>query len=178
MLRLALAGTETHLQSTLCAACPQGPIGCCVGPPDYTWADIGSMVARGDRDWVLSQIAARNLFPRPTGLALRRVRRRDNPLAPRHLKCVHHGLHGCTIAADQRPSTCNVFVCADVYTEAGEARGEPIVQEARAAHARFVEATIRRQKALADRIAETYPEGIPWDAAFLDWLASEIVAIR
>lgn len=177
MIRLTQAGPSIRLGSTLCDACPQGSVGCCVSPPDLGWADIGRIVSRGDGGFVLEQIRAGNLSPRPGGLAVRRVRRRESAELPRRLKCVYHGREGCTIAAERRPSTCNWFLCADAFADAGEARGDPIAVRARALHAALVDRQVRHDRALAARIAEVWPEGPAWDAGFLDWLGAELSAL-
>src|SRR4051794_14499648 len=109
MIRLTVLGESTHLLSTLCAACPQGPAGCCVAPPEYDWSDLGRVVARGGRDFLLAALAARKAEPTRRGLAVRRVRRREGPTLPREAKCVFHGARGCTIDPDRRPATCNYF---------------------------------------------------------------------
>ena len=131
MIRLTLSGAHTRLESTLCGACPQGTVGCCVSPPALGWADVGRIVSSGGRDWILAEIAAGNLSPGPSGLEVRRERRRESATTPRRLKCVYHGPAGCTIAAEHRPSTCNYFLCADAFAEGGEARGEPTATRAR-----------------------------------------------
>jgi hypothetical protein len=166
MIRLPIVGEHPQLSSTLCAECPQGPLGCCVGPPDHAWADVAGLVARGDRDWVLAEIAAGRLIPKATGLAMRLVRRRESPTTPRRRKCVYHNLDGCTLPPARRPGTCNHFLCSDAYARAGERAAF----EARAKHAAFVEARVADSRAIAERVAEAFPEGPTWDAAFLDGL--------
>ncbi len=173
MIRLKLAGADTRLESTLCEACPQGAVGCCVSPPDLGWADVGRVVSRGGRDWILAELASGNLAPRPHGLAVRRVRRRDSATTPRRLKCVYHGLHGCTIAPERRSATCNYFLCADAFAEGGEGRGEPAALTARATHGELAAWYTRANQVLASRIALVWPDGVIWDAAFLDWLGGE-----
>jgi hypothetical protein len=168
MIRLVLLGADTQILSTLCAACPQGPAGCCVAPPEYDWSDVGRVVASGGRDWLLAQLADRRVAPAPRGLAVKRVKKREQPEQPRLFKCVFHGARGCTIDHALRPSTCNYFVCDDVFRDGGAA--EP---EARRVHALLRDVYERWDRAIAARIAAAWPEGPPWDAAFLDWLGAE-----
>src|SRR5262245_25470840 len=47
VIRLEVLGAHTHLHSTLCRRCPQGPAGCCAAPPAVAWADIGRISALG-----------------------------------------------------------------------------------------------------------------------------------
>jgi hypothetical protein len=168
MLRLALLGPDSHLGSTLCAACPQGPAGCCVAPPEYDFSDLARVVLHGGRDFLLAELAARRLLPAARGLAVKRVRRRDGPTSPREARCVHHGPRGCTIAPELRPETCNYFLCEDTFVE--DRAREPA---ARAAHAALRALYDRWDEELAARIAARYPEGPTWDAGFLDWLGEE-----
>jgi hypothetical protein len=176
MIRLVQAEAHTRLESTLCAACPQGSLGCCVSPPELGWADVGRIVSRGGRDWILAELAAGNLQLRPDGLAIRRVRRRESALVPRRLKCVYHGGEGCTIPPDRRSATCNYFLCADAFAEGGEARGEPVAARARDAHATLRTRYTRWDRDLAARLGAVWPERATWDAAFLDWLGTEFDA--
>src|SRR5690348_16239953 len=124
MIRIELSGVHTRLCSTLCAECPQGPAGCCVSPPEFDWSDIGRVVSQGGRDWLLEQLAAKNLLPVARGLGLRRELRKESLTAPRENKCVYHGPLGCTITPERRPATCNYFLCEDAFVEGGEGRGE------------------------------------------------------
>jgi len=172
MIRLELAGAHTRLGSTLCEACPQGGIGCCAGPPDLGLSDVGRIVLRGGREWILAEIAAGNLRPGPAGLTIRRVRRRESADTPRRPKCVYHRLQGCTIPPDRRSATCNYFLCADAFAEGGEARGHPDARKARALHATLRDLYSRWDADLAARRPE--PE---WDAAILDWLGQELEAL-
>jgi hypothetical protein len=173
MIRLTLLGVHTRLGSTLCAACPQGSTGCCAGPPDVDWADIGRIVSLGGRSFLLAEIASKNLIPWEGGLRLRRVRKRTSPLEPRRARCVYHGPEGCTIAPSQRPAACNYFLCQDAFTEGGEGRGDPVALSARAAHAALSRHYKRSTERLAERIRSLWPEGPRWDVAFLDWLGAE-----
>jgi hypothetical protein len=173
MLRLALAGPDSHLGSTLCAACPQGPAGCCVAPPEYDWSDLARVVLHGGRDFLLGELAARRLLPAARGLALRRVRRRDGPTSPREARCVEHGPEGCTIAPELRPETCNYFLCEDAFTL------DPVREpHARAAHAALKTLYERWDGELDALVAARFPEGPPWDGAFLEWLAGEAARQR
>jgi hypothetical protein len=172
MIRLPVASEHPQLASTLCTECPQGPVGCCVGPPDHSRSDVAALVARGDRDFLLAEIAAGNLTPRASGLALRLVRRRESATTPRRRKCVYHRLGGCTLPPSRRPGTCNHFLCTDAYARACEGHGDGVAEEARAIHGSFVAASVSQSRALGERIVEAFPEGPPWDAAFLDGLAA------
>jgi hypothetical protein len=173
MIHLEIAGPHTRLCSTLCAACPFASAGCCTSPPEHDWSDLGRVVAAGGRDWVLAQIAAKNLVPAARGLAVRRVRRRESLTAPREHKCVYHGARGCTIDPSLRPATCNYFLCDEAYVEGGERRGDPAAVAARAQHRALIDMYTAWDRDIEARVRERFPEGVPWDAAFLDWLGQE-----
>jgi len=173
VIRLELLGPHTRLLSNLCARCPQGSAGCCMSPPEVDWSDVGRIVALGGQGFVLEQLAAGNLIPTSSGLRHRRVRRRERPTDPRRMKCVFHGAEGCTIAHEQRPATCNYYLCEDAYADGGERRGDPDAPAARRAHALLREVVRRWDEEIAGRIAALWPEGPTWDAAFLAWLGEE-----
>ena len=173
MIRLQILGDDTCLLSTLCARCPEGPAGCCVAPPEYDWSDIGRVVRHGGVDWLASRIAEKRVTPSARGLAVKRVRKREGPTLPRESKCVFHGKEGCTIAHDRRPATCNYFLCEHAFREGG-----PEAPRARAVHDGLKTAFERWDEALASRVSEAFPEGAPWDAAFLAWLGDEAEALR
>lgn len=174
MIRLALAAENTCLLSTLCASCPFAAAGCCVAPPDHDWSDVGRVVARGGRDFLLAEIRSGNLVPTGRGLAIRRVRRRESDRGPREKKCVYHGPAGCTISHDLRPATCNYYLCDEAYREGGEARGEPSAVEARRAHRALIAMYEGWDRELSAKIEERYPEGVTIDAGFLDWLGEAV----
>lgn len=179
MIRLEVRGSResTHLLATTCAACPHNPAGCCVSPPDHGWADVGRVVIRGGRDFLLEQIAAKNLVPSARGLAVRRVRGRASIREPRQNKCVYHGAAGCSIDASLRPSTCNYFLCEDAYRDAGEARGDVEAIAAREAQRSLAAIYARCNRELAAAIEARWPEGPTWDTAFLDWIGSATAAL-
>ena len=176
MIRLVVLGPETQLLSTTCAACPHNAAGCCVSPPEHGWSDVGRVVLGGGREFLLEQLAAKNLAPVGRGLALRRVRGRNSTREPRQNKCVYHGAQGCTIASARRPSTCNYFLCEEAYRDAGEGRGEAEAVKAREAQSALSAQYARWNRELAAAIEERWPEGPSWDAGFLDWLAAEVAA--
>ena len=66
MIRLDLVGPHTHLYSTLCGRCPQGPAGCCASPPAVAWADIGRITALGGLDFTLPPLPQEIQAPGPT----------------------------------------------------------------------------------------------------------------
>ncbi len=174
MIRLEVLGADTQLVSTVCAACPHNVAGCCVSPPEHGWADVGRVVLGGGREFLLEQIAAKNLVPGARGLALRRVRGRNSSAEPRQNKCVYHGARGCTIVSSRRPSTCNYFLCEEAYQESGAERGE-----ADAGRARLVQRALSAQYAgwnqeLGELIEARWPEGPTWETGFLDWLGAEV----
>jgi hypothetical protein len=177
MIRLAVLGPDTQLLSTTCAACPHNAAGCCVSPPPHGWSDVGRLVLDGGREFVLSQLAARNLVPAARGLAVRRVRGRNSIQEPRQNKCVYHGAQGCTIASTRRPSTCNYYLCEEAYLDAGERSGEPDAVKAREAQSALAAQYARWNRELAEAIEQRWPEGPGWDGEFLDWLADEL-AVR
>src|SRR5262249_10583908 len=142
---------------------------CCTSPPEHDWSDVGRVVALGGRDWLLGEIVAKNLVPAARGLAVRRVRRRESASAPRVHKCVYHGAAGCTIDPSRRPPTCNYYLCDEAYAQAGE----PAAGEARGLHRSLIDRYTSYDREIETRICEAFPEGVTWDAAFLDWLGEQ-----
>lgn len=166
MIRLELAGASTHLHAELCARCPMGVTGCCATPPGIEWSDLGRIVARGGSSFLLEEIAAGRLRKGPRGLFITRV---DPPSGEGPKRCVYHGPRGCTIAPEKRAATCNYYVCEDAL-----ASGEPAESErARGALDTLVSLHSRWDRAIAEEIAARWPEGPPWDEAFLAWLGAE-----
>jgi hypothetical protein len=182
MVRLVVLGAHSRLESELCARCPQGSAGCCAGPPDLDWSDIGRVVHRDPqaRDWLLEEIAAQRLIQAPNGLRIKRVKRRDSTREPRIAKCVYHGAQGCTIPHDRRAATCNYFLCDTALqlrleTESKSEAAEKEAQ-ARALHAslcatyegwdQLIEARLR------GRLVGEGLEAPLLNAALLDWLGA------
>lgn len=170
MIRLELAGPSAHLLSTTCHACPHNAAGCCVSPPPHGWADLGRVVSSGGREFLLKELAAKNLYPVAGGLALRRARGRSVITEPRQNKCVYHGAGGCTIASSRRPSTCNYYLCEEAYRDAGG----PDAAAGRGAQQALSELYARWNRELAGKITELWPEGPSWDVGFFDWLGAEM----
>jgi len=169
MIRLELLGEHTHIHSTTCAQCPQGPTGCCASPPGVEWSDLGRIVTLGGADFLMGELASKNLRPGPRGLLIRR----SEPQGEWPRKCVYHGPQGCTIAAPHRAATCNYYLCDDAFILGGEATGEPVALKARAAHEALVELLGSWDRAIAARVEASWPDGPPWDAHFLGWLGEE-----
>ncbi len=167
MLGIDGSGPHTILLSTLCGQCPQGATGCCTGPPEYDWSDIGRVVFLGGRDFLLEGITHGHLTPSARGLVLRRVRGRASPDARRRLACVHHGPKGCTISPDRRPATCNYYLCQDAYDEPSAGAS---VQTCRTTHAQLAGWYRAWDDTIASLIRELWPGGPVWDTVFLDWL--------
>jgi len=165
MLRLTLAGPHTKILSTLCAACPYSPAGCCVAPPRLDWSDIGRIVTLGGRDWLLEELAAKRLVVGERWLSILRTKRPLSPGGPREAACVYHGPTGCTIAHDRRSATCNYYVC-----DAGRAGDDEV--HARTVHDELVASFVAWDASITKRVAATWPEGPTFDAAFLDWLGT------
>lgn len=139
------------------------------------WADIGRVVVLGGAAWLLDQIAGGRLVPFAHGLTLRRVKERVGDEGPRIAKCVFHGLTGCTIPHARRPATCNYYVCESVLEAAKDQIAE--VEQARAVHAELVSDFTRWDAELARRIAAAWPEGPPFDEAFLTWLGARFAEL-
>ncbi len=177
MIHLEIAGPHTRLCSTLCGECPQGNTGCCAGPPELDWADIGRVVALGGRDFLLAEIASGNLLTGPGGLQIRRVRKRTTSVDPRRARCVYHTATGCSIAPSLRSATCNYYLCEDAFVHSGVSRGDPRALAARATHASLKEQFSLWNSHLAERVRAEWPEGPSWSPAFFDWLGAELLAI-
>lgn len=175
MIHLEIAGPHTRLCSSLCGECPQGTTGCCAGPPELDWADIGRVVALGGRDFLLAQIAAKNLLIGAGGLQIRRVRTRTTSADPRRARCVYHRPTGCSIDPSLRSATCNYYLCEDAFAEPGA--GDANALAARSMHAALREQYSRWNSHLAERVRAEWPDGPAWGEAFLDWLAAELCAI-
>jgi len=173
MIRLAVAGPDTAIFSTLCASCPFSPAGCCTAPPRMDWSDVARIVAHGGRDWLLAEIAAGRLVRGERWLNLKRRKRVPRPEGPRVATCTYHGDLGCTIPHDRRPATCNYYVCEEAL-----AQGGPEGPRGRAVHAELVERFVAWDAEFERRVREAFPEGHALDAAFLDWLAAAFAELR
>lgn len=167
MLRLTLAGIHSLVLSPLCARCPSGRAGCCEAPPAIAWADIGRIVSLGGRDFLLGEIEAGRLRKTPRGLAIERAPANGDFPA----RCTYLGEGGCALPPERRSATCNYYVCEDALALA---EGEPDKRAARARglNERLADVLGRVDLELSMRIDEVFPEGAPFDAAFLDWLAA------
>lgn len=170
MIRLDLAGVDSLVLSPLCRRCPQGRAGCCAAPPAVAWADIGRIVRLGGRDFLLDELRAGRLVPSARGLSIRRVAASDGFPA----RCTYLGPadRGCVLTPDRRSATCNYYLCDDAFALA-EREGDPLVPAARLAHDRIVDLLGQCDIELSALVSERFPAGPPWDAAFLDWVASE-----
>lgn len=167
MLRLTIAGPDTQLLSSLCAACPYSPAGCCVAPPRLDWSDIGRVVAHGGRDWLLDEIAAKRIAVGERWLSVTRPKRPLVPGGPREAACVYHGATGCTILHERRSATCNYYLC-----DAARAGDGPDAALARETHDELVAKFVAWDAEMTRRVAATWPDGPAFDAAFLDWLGA------
>jgi hypothetical protein len=170
MIRLVVAGPDSRVVATLCSACPHSPAGCCAGPPRFDWSDIGRVVSRGGIDWLLDEIAAGRLAATADGLAIRERKGLARPGGPRMPKCGYHDVHGCTIAPGRRPATCNYFACEAALAAEPGSRDE--AGPARALQARLAERFARWDGALSAEVASVWPDGPPFDRAFLAWLGA------
>lgn len=178
MIRLELAGANTHLHSTLCSACPQGPTGCCASPPGVEWSDIGRIVSLGGAGWLLEQVAAGNLRPGKRGLLILRVEPTDGDGRALPKRCVFHGPRGCTIPPGRRAATCNYYLCDDAFAHGGEGRGDREARAGREAYDALVDLYGAWDRELADRVHARWPGGPPWDEEFLRWLGGEYDRLR
>jgi hypothetical protein len=152
-VRLSVLGPHTQIGSTVCAACPHSPAGCCTGPPPFAWPDVG------------------RLSYERTGLRIKRRRGLSREGGPRIAKCGYHGPTGCTISPDQRPATCNYYVCDAALGGASEAA------RAREVHAELAETFVAWEAELSARVARAYPDGPALDEPFLDWLGEAFRAL-
>lgn len=168
MLRLQLAGVDSLLLSPLCRRCPQGRAGCCAAPPAIAWADIGRIVTHGGRDFLLAEIQENRLTPSPRGLAIQRVPAKDEFPA----RCTYLGPadQGCVLPPQRRSATCNYYLCEDAFVLAQQ-QTDPLVPQARVAHDRIEDFLGRCDQELSELIQFRHPNGPPWDAPFLDWVA-------
>jgi hypothetical protein len=170
MFKLTIAGADTHMTSGVCIQCPHAAAGCCVAPPRYAWADIARIVAHGGAEWLLAALGRGDVTPFREGLTLRRVKARVRPAitSPRVAKCVFHsGEVGCTIDARQRPATCNYYVCDSVFEDARKSQGAGAEAAGRDAHAEMVARYTEWDLQLNKWVATRYPDGPPWNQAFL-----------
>ncbi|MDB5212120.1 MAG: hypothetical protein JWO86_47 [Myxococcaceae bacterium] len=165
MLRLTIAGPDTKLLSSLCAACPYSPAGCCVAPPRLDLSDVGRIVAHGGRDWLLAEIAQKRIAVGERWLFVARPKRPLVPGGAREAACVYHGATGCTIPHERRSATCNYYLC-----DAARAGDGDDAALARATHDELVAKFVAWDAELTSRVAASWPEGPTFDAAFLDWL--------
>lgn len=138
------------------------------------WSDIARVVRHGGRDWLLERIADGTLRPFAHGLSLARDAGRvgNAPGSPRVKKCAFHGGLGCTIPETHRPATCNYYVCTDAL-EDGQ-RAEPgSGARALALHDDLVARFTAWDAVIDARIRARWPDGLVWDAPFLDALLEE-----
>lgn len=174
MIRLVVAHEHTTILSSLCAACPYSPAGCCTSPPRIDLSDIARIVRLGGRDWLIAELAAGRLVRHERWLTILRRKAVPREGGPRIATCAYHGPTGCTIAPDRRAATCNYYVCEEALSEGG-AEGS----RARAVHAALVEDFTRWDAELQRRVDEAFPAGPAFeDAAFLDWLARTFEEVR
>lgn len=159
-MRVLHSGPDTTILTPLCAACPYGPPGCCAVPPRVTLSDVGRIVARGGRDWLLEQLAAGRITAHAEWLIMTRDR-----------ACTYLGETGCTVAFERRPATCNYYVCERAL-EADDAPGgvRRTRDDAEATYARW-------DAELARRAAERWPQGLAFDGATLDWLGAAFAGL-
>jgi hypothetical protein len=112
---------------------------------------------------------------------LKRVKARvtGDVRSPRVAKCIfHEGGSGCTITADRRPATCNYYVCESVYEKAEREGHLDEVARARTNHDALVERFVAWDEALALHVKANYPDGVRYDATFLDALAETFAELR
>ncbi len=163
---------DTVLGSTLCAACPHSPAGCCVAPPRYDWSDLARVVRHGHGEWLRTRLAAGDLRVNDHGLTIHRPARRltDAYGAPRLARCAFHdGRVGCTIGETQRPATCNYYLCDHAL---GDADDKVEAERARQVHDELVAAFVRRDEVLTARVARWLPEE-RYTEVFFTWLEAE-----
>ncbi len=165
MFRLTLAGPDTHVLSSLCATCPYASAGCCVAPPRYSWSDIARVVAHGETEWLVAQVVLGHLVPFEHGLSLLR---RVEPGSSEGKKCVfHEDGKGCSIRPEQRPATCNYYVC-DRALEDGEKLGyEREVAKTKEALEHLVATFVAWDETLAARVQAEGSDGA-WLSANLE----------
>lgn len=171
MIALKLLGPDTAIVSTLCASCPQGPTGCCTSPPPMDFVDAARLARAGQQAFLLEKIRDKSLIVSTHGLVLRRTKNRTSADERRKKRCVFHGPLGCTILESQRPATCNYYVCDDVYREGKETGASDVVQEAQLVHQRLAAQNVAWADTLKQWVSSEYPDGPPWDEAFLYRLA-------
>ena len=167
MLHLTIAGPDTKLLSSLCAACPYSPAGCCVAPPRLDLSDVGRIVAHGGRDWLLAEIAAKRIAAGERWLNVARPKRPLVPGGAREAACVYHAATGCTIPHDRRSATCNYYLC-----DAARAGDGDDAALARATHDELVAKFVAWDEEIGRRVAASWPDGTTFDAPFLDWLGA------
>jgi hypothetical protein len=168
MLRLTLAGIHSLVLSPLCARCPSSRAGCCEAPPAIAWADIGRIVSLGGKDFLLAEVEAGRLRWTTRGLAITRAPANGDFPA----RCTYLGEAGCVLPPERRSATCNYYVCEDALLLA-EGEKDKLAPRARTMNERLADVLGRVDLELSARIDEAFPEGAPFDAAFLDWLAAE-----
>ncbi|MCL2451033.1 MAG: hypothetical protein FWD17_18975 [Polyangiaceae bacterium] len=171
MIQLVIAGTDSRVVASACSACPHSPAGCCAGPPRFDWSDIGRVVARGGLEWLIREIAMGSVAPTAGGLAIRERRGLARRSGPRMAKCAFHGVDGCTLAPEQRPATCNYFLCEPALAAVGPAQRAE-ASRARALQTDLAERFARWDALLDAEVTARWPGGAPFDRAFLVWLGA------
>ena len=150
MFRLTLAGPDTHVLSSLCATCPYASAGCCVAPPRYSWSDIARVVLHGETEWLVAQVAIGHLVPFEHGLSLLRTVEHGSSEGK---KCVfHEDGKGCSIRPEQRPATCNYYVCDRALEDAERLGYEQEVAKTTEALEQLVATFVAWDEELAARV--------------------------
>jgi hypothetical protein len=160
-LRVVHQHAGPTILTTLCAACPHGAKGCCVVPPRLALADIARIVRHGGRDWLLGELQTGRIVAMGAWMILTRPADAG--------ACVYLSERGCTIANERRPATCNFYVCESALGAGGESAD--VARSTRDQE----ESDYAQWDALLARLAnERAPQGIVFDAATLDFLATEL----
>jgi len=164
------SGPDTVVLSGLCARCPYSAGGCCVAPPRYDLSDVARVVAHGGRDWLLAQLAAKRIRQAEGGywLTLARPKRPLGEGCPREAACVFLTSSGCSIAHEQKPATCNYYVCDAAVAE--DAAQAPTRREA---HERLVQFFVTLDAKLHEQVTNHWGDAFAFDAPHLDWLAEQ-----
>lgn len=163
-IRLKLDGAHTRIHAELCTQCPHSAAGCCAAPPAVAWTDIGRIASLNGIAFLLIELESGRLRPSPLGLAIQRQAPGELSGISMPARCIYLSKTGCVLEEGQRSATCNYYVCEEALNEGG---GPKHIQKTRRAYETLSALYAQWDIALGKSVHSRYPQGPPWDRAFL-----------
>lgn len=163
-IRLKLDGAHTRIHAELCAQCPHNAAGCCAAPPALAWTDIGRIASLSGIAFLLGELESGRLKPSPLGLAIQRQASGELSGISMPARCIYLSKTGCVLEEGQRSATCNYYVCEEALNEGGSAKN---IKKTRLAYETLSTLYAQWDMELGKSVHSRYPQGPPWDRAFL-----------